>query len=706
MTEIVQYGRDISTVNGNGLTVDGMLFQKGGIGSTRANLAFATTASSATPIVLNELSAQFQHLTGSSAQTLVLPDVSTLAEGLTFHVLNKSTGVATVFASTPTASVTTAGTFPVGTIDVDSTAGWAASGTLYVSADDGSAQQVSYSGTTATSFIGCLGGAGSFSIGTLVAQTLVEQIVPSTQADITCVDTAGIDGAGGWTPFVLPVPIFDDLNSIPFPTSQSQGVWYGSNTATNNVESKALGTGAQAGTGTAIGRLATATTGSTRHIAIGFGSTASGGAFNNQFAVVLIGRSTSGSSSEGGTIAFSVGRSASGSSCGSFANGDMCIGCRANGNGATGAGETIVGATAFMENDQGDGDIACIGYGARGRGFGNIGNSGQTAIGYASNAGGLRSTVVGYSGSSATFYDGRENPQGHGWDVTANWRNCALGYQATANPAFGTIGVINLGYAAVSMPANGLSLSFNPASVTPGFYGLTLNGEARQIQSYNNYYGASTTSGTTINYTTTTNRDRYFSGSSNQLVTLPAVASLSNGHHYRFINGSTGTVTVQSSVPSIVVALPPGARIDVICIDTTGAAGVDGWYAEEALLTSVPTSIPSLVTPTNFYAALKGVPVGGLYQSAVNSATTPTTTFAITASFLATGTTLDVTAAGGVIVPGMFLSGGGVVPGTQILSGPGGVGSYVVDTVNTVGTAPTDILFSNAAPDELYVRSA
>ncbi len=57
---------------------------------------FTTTVTSATPIVLTNASTPTQELTGTTAQTLTLPDATTLAVGWPFTIINKSTAITTV----------------------------------------------------------------------------------------------------------------------------------------------------------------------------------------------------------------------------------------------------------------------------------------------------------------------------------------------------------------------------------------------------------------------------------------------------------------------------------------------------------------------------------------------------------------------------------------------------------------------------------
>lgn len=61
--------------------------------------------------------------------------------------------------------ITVSGTLPVGTISVATTTGFPASGNVYIQTSSNGVQVVAYTGTTATTFTGCAGGLGSFSVG-------------------------------------------------------------------------------------------------------------------------------------------------------------------------------------------------------------------------------------------------------------------------------------------------------------------------------------------------------------------------------------------------------------------------------------------------------------------------------------------------------------------------------------------------------------
>jgi hypothetical protein len=80
----------------------------GGTGMTTAPSAYAnllgytTTATAAGTTTLTSASTTYQEFTGTTTQTVVLPDTSTLAVGWTFEFINSSTGSVTIQSATPT----------------------------------------------------------------------------------------------------------------------------------------------------------------------------------------------------------------------------------------------------------------------------------------------------------------------------------------------------------------------------------------------------------------------------------------------------------------------------------------------------------------------------------------------------------------------------------------------------------------------------
>jgi hypothetical protein len=89
-----------------------LLLANGGTSATSAPAAmaslmgFTTTATAAGTTTLTNTSSFYQIFTGSTTQTVVLPVVSTLATGWTFHICNNSTGSLTVNSSGGNALIT------------------------------------------------------------------------------------------------------------------------------------------------------------------------------------------------------------------------------------------------------------------------------------------------------------------------------------------------------------------------------------------------------------------------------------------------------------------------------------------------------------------------------------------------------------------------------------------------------------------------
>lgn len=61
--------------------------------------AYTTTATAAGNTVLTAGSTYYQYFTGTTTQTVTMPDVTTLAQGQTFYIVNNSTGLVTVNSS-------------------------------------------------------------------------------------------------------------------------------------------------------------------------------------------------------------------------------------------------------------------------------------------------------------------------------------------------------------------------------------------------------------------------------------------------------------------------------------------------------------------------------------------------------------------------------------------------------------------------------
>lgn len=118
-------------------------------------------------------------------------------------------------------------------------------------------------------------------------------------------------------------------------------------------------------------------------------------------------------------------------------------------------------------------------------------------------------------------------------------------------------------------------------------------------------YATTVTAGGTTTLTAASAYNQYFTGSSNQTITLPVTSTLAQGFSFMIMNNSTGTLTVNSSGGNLVVTIPSMAMCIVECILTSGT-GASSWNAMPVTYgtvtgtgnTMVLSTSPTLVTPT------------------------------------------------------------------------------------------------------------
>lgn len=92
-------------------------------------------------------------------------------------------------------------------------------------------------------------------------------------------------------------------------------------------------------------------------------------------------------------------------------------------------------------------------------------------------------------------------------------------------------------------------------------------------------YNSTVTSGGVTTLTTLSSQAQFFTGTASHTVTLPAATSLVNGYNFVITNRSTGTVLVRNSALTTVINVLPNSQMAVIVIDSTGVAGIGGWYS-------------------------------------------------------------------------------------------------------------------------------
>jgi hypothetical protein len=92
-------------------------------------------------------------------------------------------------------------------------------------------------------------------------------------------------------------------------------------------------------------------------------------------------------------------------------------------------------------------------------------------------------------------------------------------------------------------------------------------------------YTTTATAGGTTTLTVSSTRVQYFTGTSNQTITMPDVTTLKLGRSYEFINLSTGTLTINSSGSNIITTVGPGRKVELVCIALTGTTAAS-WNAK------------------------------------------------------------------------------------------------------------------------------
>lgn len=104
-TSTNQWYSSVNAVDNMALATGTLPIANGGTGQTSAGAAdtalrgFTTTATAGGTTTLTNTSSLYQLFTGTSTQTITLPDVTTLALGWSFHIVNNSTGNLTVNSS-------------------------------------------------------------------------------------------------------------------------------------------------------------------------------------------------------------------------------------------------------------------------------------------------------------------------------------------------------------------------------------------------------------------------------------------------------------------------------------------------------------------------------------------------------------------------------------------------------------------------------
>ena len=414
---------------------------------------------------------------------------------------------------------------------------------------------------------------------------------------------------------------------------------------------------------------------------------------------------------------------------------NTAVGSQSMQSNTLGIENTSVGNQALQTNISGNSNSS-LGYFALNS---NINGSFNTALGHSSlqlNTSGNLNTATGYlalSSNTTASFNTANGTQALQFNMVGA-HNSAFGNQALTtttgsfNTAVGSLAMLNN-----SSGSQNISFGYQAGdTLTTGSNNCIIGAGADTLANISNVtiigQGsiANNTGSTIVGRGVTTSSDNAIAVGINATVGASSTEGISIGSSST-VNATAGIAVGRNTVVNSINGVAIGNNITanqangmfMMHRGVTASVNPAGFIPGTNELVEIPyssltpntisTSIPSLVVPNNLGASLKGVPVGGLYRSAFNGATT-SSTFLITSSFVNAGVTLTVTATGSTITPGMFLVGGSVTPGTQIvaqLSGaPGSIGNYQVDQPQLISVAPNSVIFNSVAnPDIVYVRT-
>ena len=200
-----------------------------------------------------------------------------------------------------------------------------------------------------------------------------------------------------------------------------------------------------------------------------------------------------------------------------------------------------------------------------------------------------------------------------------------------------------------------------------GFANVTGNLTATNPIFNNIKHGYSTTAtaaGTTV-LTSSSNYQQFFTGTTTQIVSLPAPQTMTLGQGFLIVNNSTGSLEVRAANSAGVITVLPGTAALCVSIDLTAGNGAAGWSAEIVGFSGVTGT-------GNVVLAASPTITGTLTAGVLAVGNTTTTGFANVTSTLQVG--------------GVSTFSGNVVLGSVGLSANGGFGT-AGQSLHSNGTA-------------------
>jgi hypothetical protein len=242
------------------------------------------------------------------------------------------------------------------------------------------------------------------------------------------------------------------------------------------------------------------------------------------------------------------------------------------------------------------------------------------------------------------------------------------------------------------------------------------------VNNIRNGYNTTATAAGTTTLTVNSNYAQFFTGTTTQIVTLPAPQTMTLGMSYLLVNNSTGNIEVRASNAAVVVNLIAGTAVQVTSIDLTAGNGAAGWNAEfvgfsgvtgtgNVVLATSPTLVtPALGTPASgTLTSCTGLPistgVSGLGTGAATFLATPSSANLAAMLTDETGTGANVFANTPTLVTPVL----GAATGTSIVLSAGaqsaslGVGTAASGTTGEIRA--TNAITSYYSDDRLKTKT-
>jgi hypothetical protein len=174
--------------------------------------------------------------------------------------------------------------------------------------------------------------------------------------------------------------------------------------------------------------------------------------------------------------------------------------------------------------------------------------------------------------SGVLFVDGTNNRVGIGNTTPAH----ALSVTGTTNLG----GVVTITSNATLSGTNTHITSTNTSITSNVTISGTLNTTNPVFNNIKNGYSTTATAAGTTTLTSTSNYQQFFTGTTTQIVSLPAPQTMTLGQGFLIVNNSTGNLEVRASNSATVATVLAGTAVLFVSIDLTAGNGAAGWSAE------------------------------------------------------------------------------------------------------------------------------